>query len=241
MKKEKRYNIIIGVMCFVIAASICVQYRSVQSFTTSGEVSVQSMAENKLRDQILKEQENYNKLQLQAQLAQEKLEKLRKDAASNSGEAAALEEELTKLNQILGYSDVKGKGLTITLKDSEDKNNYTNESIIHDMDLVEVVNELFNAGADAISINGQRIISSTAISCNGNIVRINNEKITVPFVIKAIGSPDGLYGTMMRPRGYLEILSEAGIKVDVKKVEKNELEVPKYTGSFQYKYLQIAE
>ena len=178
MKKEKRYNIIIGVMCFVIAASICVQYRSVQSFTTSGEVSVQSMAENKLRDQILKEQENYNKLQLQAQLAQEKLEKLRKDAASNSGEAAALEEELTKLNQILGYSDVKGKGLTITLKDSEDKNNYTNESIIHDMDLVEVVNELFNAGADAISINGQRIISSTAISCNGNIVRINNEKIT---------------------------------------------------------------
>ena len=241
MKKEKGYTIIIGIMCFLVAASICIQYRSVQSFTTTGEASVQSMAENKLRDQILKEQENYNRLQVQAELTQEKLEKLRNDAASNSDEAAALEEELTKLNKILGYSDVKGKGLTITLRDSDSTENYTNESIIHDMDLVEVVNELFNAGADAVSINGQRIMSSTAISCNGNIVRINNEKITVPFVINAIGSTEGLYGTMMRPRGYLEILSDYGIKVDVKKVEKNELEVPKYTGSFQYKYLQLAQ
>lgn len=241
MEKEKGYAIIIGIMCFVIAASICVQYRSVMSYTTVGEASVQSMAENKLRDQVLKEQENYNKLYVQAELAQERLENLRKDAASNSEEAAALEEELTKLNRLLGYSDVTGKGLVITLKDSDSKNAYTTDSIIHDMDLVELVNELFNAGADAVSVNGQRIVSSTAISCNGNIVRINNEKIAVPFVIKAIGSPEGLYGTMVRPGSYIGLLKDAGIKVDVEKVEKNELVVPKYTGSFQYKYLQIAE
>lgn len=241
MEKEKLYAVIIGFMCFVIAASICVQYRSVLSYTTVGEASVQSMAENKLRDQILKEQENYNKLYVQAELAQERLENLRKDAASNSEEAAALESELTELNRLLGFTDVTGKGLTITLKDSESKGTYTADSIIHDMDLVEIVNELFNAGADAVSVNGQRIVSPTAITCNGNIVRINNDKITVPFVVKAIGSPDGLYSTMVRPGGYIEILKDAGIKVDIQKTEKNEIVVPKYTGTYQYKYLQVVE
>lgn len=241
MKKENIYGIIIGLMCFIIAASICVQYRSVLSYKTEGEASVQSMAENKLRDQILKEQENYNKLYVRYELAMQQLENLRKDAASNSEEATALEEELTELNKVLGYTDVTGKGLIITLKDSENVTEYTTDSILHDLDLVEVVNELFNAGADAVSINDQRIVSSTAISCNGNIVRINNEKISVPFVVKAIGSPDGLYETMVRPGGYIEILKDAGIKVNIEKVEKSNLVVPKYTGSFQYKYLQVVE
>lgn len=240
MKKDKVYAIIIGIMCFVIAASICVQYRSVQSYMTVGEASVQSMAENKLRDQVLKEQENYNKLSLQAQQAQEELEALRKDAASNSEEAKALEEELTELNRLIGYTDITGKGVIITLEDSEaNSSNYTSDSIIHDMDLVEVVNELFNAGASAISINDQRIVSLTAITCNGNIVKINNEKITVPFVIKAIGSPEGLRGTMVRPSGYLDLMESAGIKVKVEKSEN--IIVPKYTGTYQYNYLQVVE
>ena len=241
MKNEKVYAILIGIMCFIIAASICVQYRSASSYTTVGEASVQSMAENKLRDQVLKEQENYNKLLVQAELAQKQLEDLRKDAASNSEDAKKLETELTELNRLLGYTDITGKGLIITLKDSDSKGAYTTDSIIHDLDLVEVINELFNAGADAVSVNGQRIVSSTAISCNGNIVRINNEKIAVPFVIKAIGSPNGLYGTMVRPGGYIELLKDAGIKVDIQVIEKNNIVVPKYTGSFQYKYLQNVE
>ena len=62
MKNEKSYMFLIGFMCFIIASSICVQYRSVQKYVTVGEASVQSMAENKLRDQVLKEQENYDRL-----------------------------------------------------------------------------------------------------------------------------------------------------------------------------------
>ena len=90
------------------------------------------MAENKLRDQILKEQENYNKLYVRYELAMQQLVNLRKDAASNSEEATALEEELTELNRVLGYTDVTGKGLIIKLKDSENVTEYTTDSILHD-------------------------------------------------------------------------------------------------------------
>ena len=234
MKKEKWHVVVIGVLCFIIAASICVQYRSVQSYITTGKASVQSMTENKLRDQVLKEQENYNKLNIQMQIAQQQLEDLRKTSASNSEEAKNLEEELSEYNRLLGYTDVTGKGIVITLQDSD-----STGDLIHYIDLVEVVNELFNQGADAVSINNQRIISTTAISCNGNVVKINNEKVSVPFVIKAIGSPTELYSTMLRPNAYLDFMKSDGIRVKVEK--KDSITVPKYTGTRQYKYLQVIE
>ena len=234
MKKEKWQVFLIGILCFVTAASICVQYRSAISYTTEGEATVQSIAENKLRDQVLTEQENYNRLYVQVQLAQTQLENLRKSSASNSEESEKLEKELTEYNRLLGYTDVTGKGIVITLQDSD-----STGDLIHYIDLVEVVNELFNQGADAVSINNQRIVSTTAISCNGNVVKINNEKVSVPFVIKAIGSPTELYSTMLRPNAYLDFMKNDGIRVKVEK--KDSITVPKYTGTRQYKYLRVVE
>lgn len=240
MRKEKWQVFIIGGLCFLTAASICVQYRSAQSYITKSDVSVQSMSENKLRDNVLKEQENNTKLSRELQSKLDELENLRKTTASNSEEAQALETQLTELNRLLGYTDVTGKGLIITLQDADaSSNGYTNDNLVHDLDLVDIVNELFNAGAEAVSINDQRITTSTAINCNGNVVRINNEKVSVPFVIKAIGSPEGLYGTMTRPGGYLSLMENGKIKIKVEK--KEELTVSKFNGKHQYKYMEIAE
>lgn len=239
MRKDKIHIIIIGILCFVTAASICVLYRSVHTYTTEGQASVQSMTENKLRDKVLKEQDNYNKLQEELEIAQLNLESLRKASATNSEEAKSLEEQLTETNRLLGYTDIKGKGIVITLKDADSSDENTYNSIVHNLDLVDVVNELFNAGAEAISINDQRIVSTTSIICNGNIVRINNEKIAVPFVIKAIGAPDALYDTMTRPDSYLDTMEKDKIKIEVEK--KNDITVPKYTGTIQNDYLQSIE
>ncbi|MCI8290915.1 MAG: DUF881 domain-containing protein [Clostridia bacterium] len=244
MKKEKYQNIIIGSLCFLIAASICVQYRSVHTYVTKGEAAVQSMSENKLRDRVLKEQENYDNLYSKLQDVQEQLENLRKNSAASSSEAQKLEKELSELNIVLGYTDVKGKGLIVTLRDSSVKDNDNfSDNVVHDLDILEVVNELFNAGAEAVSVNGQRIISTSAITCSGNVITVNNEKVAVPFVIKAIGAPENLYETMTRPRGYLEMLEDLyNINVKVERVEKeNGIVVPKYAGTRQYEYLQVVE
>lgn len=241
MKKEKIQMIIVGVMCLLIASSICVLYRSVNNYKSDGGqvVAVQSMTENKLRDKVLTQQETFDKLDAEVEKAKEQRDNLRKTAAADSEEAKQLEEQLSELNRLLGDTEITGKGVEIKLADADSSAINTSESIVHDLDLVEVVNELLNAGAEAISINNQRIISTTAITCNGNVVRINNEKISVPFEIKAIGSPQGLHETLVRPGSYLDLMKSGKIKIEVK--EKDNITVPKYNGTRQYEYLQVVE
>ena len=241
MKRESSQIVIIGILCFLIASSICVQYRSVHTYTTEGKAAVQSMSENKLRDRVLTEQENYNRLYARLQNTQAELEELRKNSAANSGEAKNLEKELSELNKALGYTEVKGKGVIITLRDaSEDQINGVADSVVHDWDVLSIVNELFNAGAEAVSVNNQRIISTTAINCAGTVITINNQKVSVPFVIKAIGG-DGMYDTVARPYGYHDNLT-GRIDAQIEKVDKeNGITIPKYAGTRQYKYLQVVE
>lgn len=235
----KKQYIIIGIICFLTTIAICVQIKTVTTWDT-GSV-VQSMTENKLRDSILKAKENYENAYKQLENTMAELEELRKTAATDSTEAQKIEQDINEANKLLGLTELKGKGIIVTLDDakSEDVTQNASDYIVHDLDLVEVVNELFNAGAEAISINGQRIVSVTAINCSGNIVKVNDEKLGVPFEIKAIGLPERLYGALVRPGGYLEWMEEDGVQVSVQK--SDDITVPKYEGVYKYEYLQIAE
>lgn len=242
MKKEMNQIIIIGILCFIIAASICVQYRSVHSYVVSGKVAVQSMSEKKLRDEVFKLQEERDNSKRIADERKEEADMLIKNNSTISEETEVLENELSDLKKVLGYTEVKGKGIEITLKDANpDQVTDVRNSVVHDLDVLTVVNELFNAGAEAVSVNNQRIISTSSINCAGNVITINNQKVTVPFEIKAIGPVEGLYGTMRRPYGTLENLS-ARVDVTVNKVDKEDgITIPKYVGIRQYQYLQSVE
>ena len=104
---------------------------------------------------------------------------------------------------------------------------------MHDGDIMHVVNELFNAGAEAISINGQRVILTTAIECDGNVIKVNGNKTGAPFEILAIGYPEQLAG-LQRPGGYLEALVSRGLTVNLTK--QNTVTIPKYTGTMKFSY-----
>lgn len=199
------------------------------------------MSENKLRDSVLREKEKYEDSYKSLEQSINELEKLRKTVATDSQEASNIEQEISNANKLLGLTELNGKGIIINLDDSKltEKISNMNDYIVHDLDLVEVVNELFNAGAEAVSVNGQRIVSTTAINCSGNIVKINDEKLGVPFEVKAIGLPDKLYGALTRPGGYLELMEDDGVYVDVQK--SDDINIPKYNGVFNYNYMQIAE
>ena len=95
-----------------------------------------------------------------------------------------------------------------------------------------------NAGAEAISINGQRLVNTTAISCDGNVIVVNGEKISSPIEIKAIGLPE-LLSTLDRPGGTLEYFLSLGKAVDVKKYSN--IDIPKYTGVTSFKYAKTVE
>ena len=178
------------------------------------------------------------------QKAEEVLEIKREEATNNSNTSSNTQKQLKTLNALIGVIDVKGNGIVMTVADN---NNVTSQTVgiydnisnylIHDRDLIMLVNELKNAGAEAISINDERIINTTSIACDGNVVLINGNKISSPFEIKAIGSQEALLGALQRPGGYLEQQLEGyGL---VTKVEKQEnITIYKYSGIINYKFLE---
>ena len=107
--------------------------------------------------------------------------------------------------------NLKGK-LTEKNDIAEEKKKVGNDAlqiIVHDTDILEIVNVLRNAGAEAISINDQRVIATTPISCIGTVIKINDEKIGGPYVIRAIGHSDYLKTALEIPGGILRILESS--------------------------------
>lgn len=235
MTNKKVISIVLGVMCFALTLGICVQVRTVKS---SNSVVSQNYEENNLRAEVLRYKERYDNIYEGLEEAEAELEKERQNSTQNNSELEKKEEEIKQGNKMIGLAEVTGPGVILTLSDSKiDVSTALNVSdlIVHDADILSVINELKNAGAEAISINDQRLVPTTSISCGGNIIDINGEKIGAPFVIKAIGLPEQL-AALSRPGGYLEILENASIGVELKK--SNSITIPKYTGVISYKYAE---
>ena len=129
-------------------------------------------------------------------------------------------------------------GLTISEVFSNEKT-VAVQAVIDEKQVFELVNDLRNAGAEAISVNDQRIVNTSAVSCIGNVVKINGEKVGAPYKISAIGAPDVLYSAMKIPGGYLDLLTKYGVKVSYEK--SYEITVPKFEGVYNFTYMKTVE
>ena len=238
---NKKGNIIvIGVVCFILTFAILIQIRTILH-TNSMVIETTENAE--LRDSVIKWQEKYDQSIVDMEEAENKLKAIRQDANQNNPEAAKKEEELLNNNINLGLTDVKGPGVSIILADNESataSNIGLTEDIkdylVHDSNLREVVRKLKNSGAEAISINDQRVVFNTSITCSGNVIRVNDIRIGSPFEIKAIGSPELLYGNL---EPTIKKLNNLGIKVDIEKSEN--ISINKYNGTIQQNYAKSVE
>ena len=105
--------------------------------------------------------------------------------------------------------------------------------------MLTVVNELKAAGAEAISINGQRIIATSAIRCVGPVIQVNYQKVAAPFEIKAIGNAQYLESAMTIKNGVVDLLKEYGVSVTVSR--QNNVEIPKYEGEQNFKNASVKE
>ena len=233
MKNKKMIAMVLGIMCLLLTAGIFIQIRTVKS--NNSTVS-NNYEENNLRAEVLKYKERYDNKYKELEKAENELEKERENSTKNDGDLKQKEAEITNGNKIIGLSEVTGSGVIVTLTDSKkDISSSLNPSelVVHDLDVLSVINELKNAGAEAISINDQRLTPNSGIICGGNIIDVNGEKVGAPFVIKAIGLPEQL-AALNRPGGYLVRLKEYSIGVEFKK--SNNITIPKYTGTLTYKY-----
>ena len=233
MKKEEVNRILISIACIVLAMAITLQVRTMAK--QDSKVS-QMFRNDELKDSLLQWEEKYNNMTEELEDSNKELERIRLSSTKYDSSSTEKSENLEKNNLQLGLVDVSGEGIIITAKDGQVAKAADNLSdyLVHDVDLREIVSELSNAGAEAISINDQRIVNTTCIVCAGNVISINGEKVTSPFVIKAIGNQERLYG-INRPGGYMQYMKEY-TSLDIKK--SNSVKIKKYNGALNFKYAE---
>lgn len=233
MNKKIKISLILGGMCVALSCGIAIQVRTISKI---GTTTSRNSTENELRDAILRTKENYDNLYADEEKAEKLLENERKNATENNSELAEIQENIKKLSTELGVTEVTGKGVVIKVDDAIVPSVMDpNSAIVHDTDLISIVNELKNAGAEAISVNEQRIMANTVIECIGTVIKINGQRVGAPFTIKAIGMPELLKNTY-RNGGYLKVLEGDRIQVDFK--TSDNVTISKYTGTYKFEYAQ---
>ncbi len=227
MKKESIISV--ALICVILGFMLAVQFKT----TAANPENLSIARAQDLTEQLQRTTKERDALADEVALLREKLaQNGKRDQAIE-----ALTEELRRANILAGLVPVEGPGIIVTLTDSSQPLQPTdnpNLYLVHDEDLLRLVNELRAGGAEAIAVNDQRLVSNSEIRCAGPTILVNTTKIAPPFVIKAIGDPQLLESSIRMKGGWLETLETWGIKSQVKVVDK--IEIPAYKGSLSFKY-----
>lgn len=191
---------------------------------------------------------------IRATLPYQRVEELSDRLISTEKERDALLKEVATLNtrlgseneivlkQRAGLTPMKGEGVTVKMDDSkqttragENQNLY----IIHDDDILRVINELRAAGAEAISVNGQRLIGTSEVRCAGPTLSVNNVRSSAPFEIRAIGDKKNLENALTMRGGVAETLKVWGIQLEI--TVSDSVYVPPYRGVIRFDHAKVAE
>ncbi len=230
MNKEKVnkivLSVIIALICVVLIATILVQFKTVEETDVT---AIETMREAELRTSLSEWKSKYNEVSEQLQETTNRISEYEEKANNEQETKNIVESELAQTNMILGKTDVKGPGVIVTLEDGE-------KEVVASY-LVDLVNELKYAGAEAISINGSRIINTSEIAeINNSYIIINGAKrIASPYEVKAIGDQTYLSSILtLKDSGFIDKYTSDGIIVRLE--QKREVQIPKYEGEMEFNY-----
>ncbi|MCH5186137.1 MAG: DUF881 domain-containing protein [Oscillospiraceae bacterium] len=234
MKKINTAQISIGIVCMITTYIITCQFGSVKVNNASNP---EKMRLEELQSRLTLEREKNEDMLARLVEAQKSLESYRNEINSGGKVMKSIVEEFNQARVLAGITEVKGEGLVVTLDDGKELNSSGEKfAIVHDSDIRMVLCELSAAGAEAISINGQRIVATSAVRCVGNTVMINDVKIAPPFEISAIGNGETLEAAINIKGGVADYLKGWGIVITTKKT--GNISIPRYSGVVNMKYAQ---
>lgn len=228
---KKRDKIIIAFFFLVLGIALSIQFRSVQNNFLSGLIPSKRLEILKgeldaLKTEREKKRAEYDELK-------ERMDKITNSHASNNALIKDMSIQVEKLRTMVGLTDVVGSGVVIRIENdpnSDAKINVNNEFQY----LLLVVNELNASGSEAISINGQRVISNTEIRSVNEKIMINSTAQSSPFVINSIGNAEVLYSALIQRFGVVNILRERGLIVTLE--QNDSVNIPKYDGVLSWEY-----
>lgn len=240
IKKETTVMAVtIGIACFTLMLVMFMQFKVVRQTDIT---AIEDMRESDLRVELAEWNQKYEELNSQYEEVMAKITEYQTEKESDEQTAQLLETELEQLNKSLGKTDVEGEGIMIVLVDKAGTQLTDGETVksITIEDLLIIVNDLFAAGAEAISINDQRIVAMSDIfnigSGEESFIKVNGERIISPYVIKAIGNQNYLESAVIGKGGRVDVLEGLGHEVTIEKSNKK-IEIEKYSGTIGTKYL----
>jgi len=189
-------------------------------------------------------QQEQSRAALEAEIAdlRGQLQEYEKAAAEGRSAAAQTNRVLIEMRALVGLTPLEGPGITVELHDSPralQPGEDPNKVILHYSDLYAVVAELWAAGAEAVAINGERIVTSTGINCVGTTILCNTKRMAPPYFITAIGDASRMATYVRRPGGALELLEAFDFPVNVGR--KAVVQVPTYRGTYRFEHTKISE
>lgn len=236
-KKERiKAQVLIGILCCVLSFAVVVQTRSVRKNEKNISLAL-SEANSLLKEENANlKQENAN-LKMNLSAAQNDIEEYRRIAEEEGDYEEILTAQLRRAEVLAGLCEVSGEGIKLTLTEGEgalEGAGFVEDFIIHDSDLRLLVTELSAAGAEAFSINGERIVSTSSIRCVGPAIQINGKPTAPPFEIYAIGNAKTLKSALSTPGGIVDMFSSyrIGVKIEI----KSKVVLPAYSGLFEAEY-----
>ena len=233
--KNKGVQVTIAMICIVLGLMLGVQFKSVKTNNAS------DVGQSRAEEAQIRLKETSAKLDE----TEKKLKEYQDAVLKDNNTTQVVKKDIQQLKMAAGLVSVRGKGIIITLNDNKTASKalgqpgqfeqYAENYLVHDRDIQVLVNELRAIGAEAISVNGQRLVSKSEIRCVGPTILINNTKVAVPFEVKVIGNPESLENSLGMPGGVIESW-ESYLKVNIKK--QNDITIPKYDGIYKFEYAQ---
>lgn len=230
MKGKKSLMVIIGFTAFIFTMVMFTQFKTVEQTDIT---AIETMRETELRTELAKIKSKYDEVVLKLDETKNKINEYETQMANEQDSAKILEDELKEAQTYLGYTSVVGEGIIVTLSDSLYRD-------IDSYDLITLVNELKLAGAEAISINDNRIVTTTDIvDIAYKYIMVNGRRISGPYVIKAIGNNKYLESGITLKNGYKDEMEANGINIEYE--TSNEIKINAYDGNIEMQYSTVVE
>lgn len=239
MKGKGTITIVLGIIFFILVAVMFMQFKTVSQTDIT---SIEMMRETELRSELANWKNKYEDINKKLEETNKKLEEYKETSNENKNASVLLIDELKQARKNLGLTDVVGPGIIVTLRDSEngqtdDIEGYNRRISVYD--LLQLINELKLAGAEAIEINGVRITNKSDIALiMDKFIRIDGHNVNSPYVVKAIGDPTALKsGLMQKNSGYIDKIIKPYDKIATVE-ESNQIVIKKSDSDWNLIYIE---
>lgn len=190
IRPVQQHGLLLFVLLFIFGLVVSSHVQTIRASHGSSDLSVRY---RQRQDDLKRYEEQYEKLLQENLLLNQRKEEAIAALLQREGQDDVLQ-ELQYIRLLAGFTEVSGPGIVLKLDDKPGYDIFSDseDSIVHDGDIRHALDLLRNAGAAAFSVNNERIVNSSYIFCIGPTILCNNQRLTPPYVIRAIGDPAAL-------------------------------------------------